>query len=281
MYNPEGKPYQNLYIYYLEGTFDSHTNFPRDHFIGNWEEEGFSFLFFEKPSEKEVLQLIASQSGMVLVDQYTMRYNQWLGEEPKPVHIGGFTITPPWYRDEKDGMENRVAQQILLDPGVVFGTGTHPTTHDCLIALEKICTLGSIETAMDLGTGTGLLAVAAAKLGCKKVLAADLNFLAVKTARNNIQLNGLEKVIAAVQGSALSLIEGSADLLITNIHYEVMKQLLGARGFLTKRYFILSGLLRSQAHDMENCLARLPVNMLEKWDVNGIWHTYMGEVCSH
>ncbi len=281
MYAPAEKPYQDLYIYYLEGTFDSHTNFPREHFIGNWEEEGSSFLFFGKPAENAVRRLVASQSGVTFVDQYQMRYNQWLGEEPKPVRIGSFTVTPPWYNDAKQGMENPAKLQIVLDPGVVFGTGTHPTTHDCIVALEKACSFGNIETAMDLGTGTGLLAVAAAKLGCTKVLAADINFLAARTARKNIQLNGLASLIVPVQGSALDLIENPADLLIANIHYDVMKQLIASNGFLTKGYFILSGLLRSQARDVENQLAQLPVCLIEKWDVNGIWHTYLGKTGSH
>ena len=80
---------------------------------------------------------------------------------------------------------------ILLDPGLVFGTGTHPTTRDCLDALELAAGSKKFNTVLDLGTGTGLLALAAAKLGSKGVVAADLNLLAAKTAERNVKLNHL------------------------------------------------------------------------------------------
>ena len=278
MYNPQGKPYQDIYIYYLKGIFDSHTRFPAEHFIGNWEEDGFSFLFFDTASEPTVQRLIASQTGVTLVDQYTMRYDEWLGEKPQPVRIGNFAIIPPWHQDARRQWTNRAERTILLDPGVVFGTGTHATTRDCLAALEAACALEHIHTAIDLGSGTGLLSIAAVKSGCERVLAVDLNFLAVQTTRDNIELNGLNGAILPVHGSALDLIACPAELLIANIHYDVMKRLLVANGFMAKRYFILSGLLRSQARAVENLLGEMPVRLLEKWNVNGIWHTYMGKV---
>jgi ribosomal protein L11 methyltransferase len=73
---------------------------------------------------------------------------------------------------------------ILMDPGVVFGTGTHPTTHDCLSALQLAFDRQAVTRVLDVGTGTGLLALAAAKMGRASRVAVDLNHLAAETARN-------------------------------------------------------------------------------------------------
>ncbi len=85
---------------------------------------------------------------------------------------------------------------------MVFGTGTHATTRDCLEALELAFNSHHIESVLDLGTGTGLLALAAARLGCKYILAVDINLLAARTTQRNIRLNQLDDKILAVQGRA-------------------------------------------------------------------------------
>ncbi|WP_083456182.1 50S ribosomal protein L11 methyltransferase [Desulfosarcina cetonica] len=166
---------------------------------------------------------------------------------------------------------------IVLDPGVVFGTGTHPTTQDCLEALELAFAAGSVETTLDLGTGTGLLALAAARLGCPKVLAVDLTLLAAKTAERNVRLNQLGGQVLVTQGDAEKFIDFTSDLVVSNIHYDVMKNLLDTTGFLKKKRFILSGLMRSEAARVESTLAGLPVKLLKRWNRDGIWSTFYGE----
>jgi ribosomal protein L11 methyltransferase len=72
-------------------------------------------------------------------------------------------------------------------------------------------------------------------------------------------------------------IDSSLDLVIANIHYDVMKHLITSQGFLKKKWFILSGLLRSQARDIRFRLSRQPVRILKTWEGDGIWHTFFGE----
>jgi len=168
--------------------------------------------------------------------------------------------------------------EILLDPGVVFGTGTHPTTRHCLEAIQMIPSEKTIETVIDIGTGTGLLAIAAVKLGCKRALAVDLNHLAVKTAGENIRLNGLEKRVLAFQGSADNYVDLPSDLVISNIHYDVMKRLFRSDRLLPTQYVILSGLLRSQAAKVEDLLEQVSIRVLKKWDSEGTWYSYLGKV---
>jgi len=266
-------PYKNLYIYYIEGRLKPDgAVFDKD-FIGNWEEDEFTFLFFSEPAHEKVEKILRGQPGLRLLDKFFMSYDEWQGGELVPFKIGRFFITPPWFKSNASMKKF----DILLDPGVVFGNGAHTTTHACIRALELISSKNKIETVLDLGTGTGLLALAAAKLGCKKIIAVDFNFLAAKTAENNIRLNRLEDSIFAVQGQAEDFIDCKADLLIANIHYDVMKDLIISNGFLEKKYFVLSGLLRTQARNVEHVLSQLPVKIIKKWEQDGIWHTFAGK----
>ena len=277
-------PYKWLYIYYLNGCLKENRILSGDEFIGNWEEDGDSFLFFSQPSRRKVENLLKDQPHLKLRDEYRMSYEEWQGGPVVPFIIGHIRIAPPWMRhplpsidlsvSRKRGAEDMI--EILLDPGVVFGNGAHPTTHHCIEALEMLYASDRPERVLDLGTGTGLLAVVAARLGCCRALAVDLNLLAVQTAKKNIALNRLNDRVLAVQGNAENFVDLSSDLVISNIHYDVMKRLIGSEGFLSKKYFILSGLLRNQATQIERALNQYPVAMTKKWEHEGVWHTYLG-----
>jgi len=271
-------PYRELFIYYLKGRLKAGSKTLPDDCIGNWEEEEDSFLFFARPASKQVENLLSRQPQLSYIDSYQMPYEDWLGEVFSTFEHGKFRVIPPWeasnYRNDADGE----MLSILLDPGLVFGTGTHPTTRDCLEALELAACPNAFNTVLDLGTGTGLLALAAARLGCKGVVAVDLNFLAAKTAERNVRLNGLQNRVVTVQGRAEDMIAYPADLVIANIHYHVMRQLVNDKGFLTKKSFILSGLLRSEAKDIVEILARHQVKIIKQWTHEGIWHTIYGKI---
>jgi ribosomal protein L11 methyltransferase len=262
-------PCSELFIYYLEGSLQEDPSGLK-HFIGNWQEDGYSFLFFTAPALDFVQDLVRTCPGLRFIDHYQMPYNDWVGDKVTPFCTDQFFISPPW--DASTAPSSKL--RITLDPGVVFGTGAHPTTRDCIEALELSFQSQPMGSALDLGTGTGILAIAAARLGCPRTLAIDMNRLAAKTAQRNIRLNRLQQSILSVQGSADDFIQMPADLLIANIHYDVMKRLVCSDGFLNKNCFILSGLLRSEAADIENRLTKLPVRILNRWVRDGIWYTY-------
>jgi ribosomal protein L11 methyltransferase len=272
-------PFSELYIYYLKGNVDQNEIFFDNTFLGNWEEDDFSFLFFSCPSSGEVEKLLQIQPELTLLEHYQMSYEEWLGDSLEPFQAGHFFIHPPWKVSDKNNDVRNEMNDIILDPGVVFGTGKHTTTRDCLEAIELAFSHGKIESAIDLGTGTGLLAIAAAKMGCKSILAVDLNYLAVKTAVKNIRYNHTEDKILAVRGSAEYFLDNDTDLVIANIHHDVMKSLLSSKGFLGRKFFILSGLLRSQARDINSILSSYQATILKKWEYDGIWHTFLGKVC--
>lgn len=271
-------PYRDLYIYYLKGRLKPDRIKFTTEFIGNWEEDEFSFLFFSKPCLEMIENLLRAQPQLTLLDKFNMTYEEWQGGPLVPFKIGNFLIAPPWNNPLSKTGGHKKKTRIILDPGVVFGNGIHATTNDCLEAVEMAFGEEKIESALDLGTGTGLLALAASRLGCKKTLALDFNFLAAKTALRNVKLNRLEKRIQVIQGRAEDFIETPADLVMANIHYDVMKHLISSKGFLGKKWFILSGLLRSEARDVSYQLSRYPVEIIKTWERDHVWHTFFGKI---
>ena len=274
----EFRPYQDLFIYYLKGRLRPDDSLFQRNFIGNWQEEDDSFLFFSSSAGGQIEKILHHQPHMLYVDSFQMPYDDWLGEVFRPFEHGKFRITPAWEisKDHADTPAEKL--HILLDPGIVFGTGTHPTTRDCLEALELAAHSIHLRTVLDLGTGTGLLALAAARLGAERIVGVDLNLLAAQTAGRNVRLNHLEDRIVIAQGRAEDVISYPADLVIANIHYDVMRHLINTGGFLAKKHFILSGLMRSDAKDIAAGLARHSAKILKRWTHDGIWHTFYGKM---
>jgi ribosomal protein L11 methyltransferase len=268
-------PYNDLYIYQLGGRLTSQKEIHPQCFIGNWEDEDYSFLFFSDPAPEEIKKLLRRQPHLTYMDNYHMSYEQWQGGRLTSFDHGCFHVIPPW---ERDAVGRHAQQPIILDPGLVFGTGTHPTTRDCLEAVELAVRELTPDVALDLGTGTGLLSLATARLGCKTNLAVDLNLLAAKTAAKNVRLNDLESRVTVVQGYAEDFIGLAADLVIANIHYDVIKRLIRTESFVSKKRFILSGLLRSEAKQVRIELERLSAKIIKSWIHEGIWHTFYGEI---
>jgi len=189
----------------------------------------------------------------------------------EPVRIDPFWIVPPWL--ENDPHPNLMT--ILLDPGVVFGNCHHPTTQACLKALSIAAESQPLERVLDLGTGTGILAMAAAHLGAREVVAVDLNPLCVKTAVRNVELNDLGGRIQVMKARAEDVVDVSADLIVANIHYEVIIELLRQAVINPDARLIISGLLRSQYRDVVARLARMGFQPVQEWDHDMTWYTIL------
>lgn len=272
-------PYEELYIYQIEGRLDPRIAIDAGAFLGHWQEEDSAFLFFSAPMAEAVEGILQRQPHLRLIDRAHMPYDQWQGTVSGGERIGRFRFLAPW---DSAGVPLQAADEItlLLDPGLVFGAGTHPTTRDCLKALDLAAGRGSVQTVLDLGTGTGILALAAAKRLGARVLAVDLNLLAARTAARNVRLNRLEDHILVAQARAEDAIDGPADLVTANLHGPAMLAMMDAPGFRWKHGFILSGLMRSEAKEVRRRLSVLGIGIREEWTRDGIWHTYYAESLS-
>ena len=264
-------PYQNLYIYEISGEISNSRDFLKQDFIGCWNEGKISFLFFSKPHDEEVESFI-KKKGYPVLSRNILDYKAWqAGEELKPFQVGNLVISPPW---ENVGVEEG---QILvrLDPCVVFGTGYHPTTRTCLQATWEIYQKEKPKNVLDLGTGSGILALAAAKWGAEKVLAIDCNELAVETASQNVLSNGESERIEVRRGKAEDFIKEKADLVCANIHLQIIESLLKKKAFFRKRWLILSGIFEKDAHEIEGRLNQKSVRIVRRLQEKN-WSTLVG-----
>jgi len=183
----------------------------------------------------------------------------WLEEWKQswqPVEVGRFVIAPPWSRlgDTRD----RIV--IRIEPGMAFGTGTHETTRLCLNAMEKHFSGGSF---LDVGTGTGILAIAAAKLDPEaRIEAFDTDELATTIARENAKANDVLDQIDFHVGS-VDESTASADLVCANLTANVIVPLLPTLVSLTCGKLILSGILETQIEMVQRALHDCGVSEFE------------------
>ncbi|MFU0825381.1 50S ribosomal protein L11 methyltransferase [Clostridium sp.] len=184
----------------------------------------------------------------------------------KPTKIGErIVVKPTWeeYSADKDEIV------LELDPGMAFGTGTHQTTRLCVRALEKYVSNDAI--VFDIGTGSGILAIAAAKLKAKKVVGVDLDPVAVDSAKKNSKLNNLEN-IEILHGNLIDVVEGKANIVVANILADIIKVLTeDVKSVLVDGgYFISSGIILDRKDDviakLEECGFKI-----EEVTVDGEW----------
>ncbi len=178
--------------------------------------------------------------------------------------IGKRVVIKPSWIDYEPEPEQIV---IEIDPGMAFGTGYHPTTYTCLEALEQLVEAGA--SVLDLGTGSGILAIAAIQLGAKSVVAMDIDEQAIRAARQNLRRTRTLRQAKLVQGSLPNPMapSGQFDLAIANISGRAicdrapfLVSTLRAHGTL-----VASGMLNTQAKEVSQTLASLGCTLVQEW----------------
>ena len=177
------------------------------------------------------------------------------------------TIVPSW-TDYEAGPSEKV---IKLDPGMAFGTGTHPTTKMSLFALEQVLRNG--ETVLDIGTGSGVLSIASSLLGAKEIFAYDLDDVAVRVAQENIALNAGTENIHVAAGDLLKGVDIEADVIVANILADILIHLTEDAYRLLKDegYLIMSGII-SEKWNLVRESAEAAGFFLETHIIQGEWN---------
>lgn len=178
-----------------------------------------------------------------------------------PVQVGEhLVVCPSW--EAYDRKPDEVV--LTLNPGMAFGTGTHDTTRLCMELLEKYIT--PQDTVLDVGCGSGILAITAALLGANKIIGCDIDEVAVKVAGENAALNGVQDRIAFHQGDLTSQVEGSFQIICANIVADVIICLSEDAGrYLAKDgIFITSGIIDTREQDVLNALEQNGFQVIER-----------------
>lgn len=185
----------------------------------------------------------------------------------KPLRIGQRIILKPTWEEYPVHPDDIV---IHLDPGMAFGTGMHPTTRLCLVALEELVQPG--DTVLDVGTGSGVLSLAAAKLGASSILGTDIDPLAIRVAQENAELNAVDsEILTLEQGSIPAGRGGYFRILVANILAEIIVGLFDgtynnvplAEPLQPDGYLILSGILAEKAEIVVIAATRHGFQLLE------------------
>lgn len=178
-----------------------------------------------------------------------------------PLDVGDrLTIRPSWSEAPAP-----VGKKILtLDPGQAFGTGTHATTALCLEVIAGLAASAHPpRRVLDVGTGSGILAMAAASLGARTVLACDIDPAALRVARENVQLNNLTRQVRVVD-QAIEELDGRFDLVLANILAKENIRLAAnfLQRMLSDSHLVLSGILNEQEEAVMRAYGKLPLSLV-------------------
>jgi ribosomal protein L11 methyltransferase len=181
--------------------------------------------------------------------------------------LGALAIVPPWLAESRDP-----ARTIVIDPGMAFGTGEHATTRGVVRLMQRVVRAGDVVA--DVGAGSAVLAIAAAKLGAARVIAIELDPEAIGNAEENVARNGVSDRVTLIQGDAASLLPLVAPVrvVLANIISSVIAELLPAieRSLTDDGRAVLSGILAAERAQMLDTLGSRGWRVEEE-DAEDVW----------
>ena len=231
-------------------------------------------------SRKQEIQiavaLISKIADLSPLKEQIIQNNDWMNYRKNHfpmLKIGRIIICPSWIQHaaEKDEVV------IELDPGMAFGTGHHPTTKMCILEIEKLFNAGTRQRVLDIGTGSGILAMVAATLGAKSVLGIDTDPLAVTAALLNVKTNKLKDKIEIIQGTTESNNLSQYDLVVANLYSKVIIEI--GHSIMSKidrnGVVILSGIMKDKLEEVIISL-RTYNFVLDHYLTEGDWAVAVG-----
>ncbi|GAP00441.1 50S ribosomal protein L11 methyltransferase [Fructobacillus ficulneus] len=202
--------------------------------------------------------------------------NEWKNYYHAARVTNHFTVVPAWEDYQKAQNQELL---IVMDPDQAFGTGTHPTTALMLQALEAVVRGG--EKTIDVGTGSGVLAVAAKHLGVGDLLATDIDEAAVVTAQANLDLNPVAKDVEVIASDLMADVDptwSDSDLIMANILADVITPLIPQVYPLLKSggYFLVSGIYDDVKADVAQALSDQGLTIIQELN-QGTWHAFISQ----
>lgn len=224
----------------------------------------------EKISDEiEVNPVNEGNKPLGIIETYEVDDKNWADNWKKyfsTIVINNHIIIKPSWEDYDEKMGDIV---IELDPGMAFGTGSHETTMMCAEALDKHINKNSI--VFDVGCGSGILSIIAAKLGAKKVTAIDLDSMSIKVSKENVENNKVNEIVNVKHGNLLDVVEGKADIVVANIIAEVLVGMIeNLDDYLEENgIFIGSGIISSKINMVKESLLEHNFNIIDLKENNG------------
>jgi ribosomal protein L11 methyltransferase len=264
-------PPEKLFIYEIEGRVYPPEALTGEDFLGCWREGGHSYLFFGSPREAAVQAWVATLTDARYSSENVMNYSDWEAGQPlQATSMAGFHLCPVW-ETPAPGPGELV---LRMEPGLAFGSGYHPTTRRCLELMRRVYDDETPRRVLDLGTGTGILTLAALALGSERVIAVEYNELAVLTAARNLKHNQRRSQVHLLQADVRDFAHLPAGLVLANIHLDVLSDLLAIPEFLNKPWYIFSGILGTQLEVFLTRLKETPLREMETRHEN-MWFTVL------
>jgi ribosomal protein L11 methyltransferase len=220
--------------------------------------------------EQRVSAVIRAADSQATVDYTPTPAVDWSSEWRSRItahRVGSLVVTPPWLAD---GFAS--GERVVIDPGMAFGTGEHETTRGVMRLLAGVVRAG--DTVVDLGAGSAVLSIAAAKLGAARVIAIELDPDAIGNAEDNVRVNGVSDIVSVLEGDAALLLPLVAPVrvVVANILSSVLIELLPSitSALTADGVAILSGILAEERSDIESAVADMRWRILQT-DQEGMW----------
>ncbi len=249
---------------------------PEDVLVHAWfpPDETFPGILQQLRDRLNVMRMDQPQYGALLADTRTVSESAWAEvwkKYYKPFYAGSHLVVKPTWEAFDPAPGDRI---IEIDPGMAFGSGTHETTGMCISLLEE--TIRGGERVIDVGTGSGILAIAAALLGAGHVLAVDIDPDAVRVATENVAHNHVENTVTVQEGDLLKATDETCRICVANIISDIiisfaapLKAHIEPGGL-----FICSGIVRERTEEVREALLKANYEIL-KTEYRGEWTAFL------
>ncbi len=212
--------------------------------------------------------------GTLLTDQRLVSDESWAEtwkQYYKPFYAAEHLVIKPTWEDFDPMPEDRI---IEIDPGMAFGSGTHETTGMCISLLKEF--IRGNERVIDVGTGSGILAIAAGLFGAGSILAVDIDPDAVRVAADNVHHNGLDDKVSVCQGNLLDHIDQICDICVANIISDVIISFASPlrKHIVPGGLFICSGIVKERGDEVRSALINAGYEIL-KTEIRGEWTAFV------